>query len=104
MRRIPIRLVCFPAVYLDMTRMGKTTKRKPGPESPGPEKSNTRRFQGSKKMERKRRGFGVWVITCGRDATHRFPPIPEIVQCAIPGSHQINPRQRGNLGKDLAVV
>ena len=83
---------------------GKETSLR-GPKAPDPEKTpNTGRFQGSKKMERERRGFGVWVITCGRDATHRFPPIPEIEQCAIPGSHQIYPRQRGNLEKDLAEV
>ena len=34
-------------------------------------------------METRLKGFRVWVFTCGRDASHRFPPIPEILQYAV---------------------
>ena len=39
-RRIPIRLVCFPAVYLDMTRLNMKARKTPGPESPEPDETN----------------------------------------------------------------
>ena len=42
-RRIPFRLVCFPAVYLDMTRLNmkvRKTNKPPGPESHEPDETN----------------------------------------------------------------